>query len=457
MNAHVLEYPAPTPSDRVAVPAARDRLSTATLCLLAVLYPFHSSAFLDVNLSVGDPVVGALSLVLAYRFATDTVVLPRYILHSVTTFAVIAASIAINAFAPRVYFSFSDSVIEAVKFVAVAIWMIAIFHLLSRNFATRFVAFATVSVVVASLWSGWTVYDNLIVGVQRPSGPFENPNMYGNYLVFNAFLALGANSVLAEDATGRLYPWLRRHRLMLLTSIQGLLMLGLLSTGSRGALLAFGAGNVAAIRCWAPNRVTPKLVIGAILGAAVCAAGVYWFLQNHPYILTRVERTGAGDKNLIERLHLWAAARQAFYERPLFGIGYGQFRHYADYTYGLVPKVSHQTYLAVAAELGIAGLAACGWLMGAVLKDAWRVRLAGATKLSAALFGFIIAVCVQATLANVDQFRTVWITFGILAAMVMAAKRSLPPRSPSIPIPGRRPAPQTPVRARGLLLPHGTT
>src|SRR5687768_11613323 len=91
---------------------SRDRLTTVTLVMLAILYPLHSSAFLGVNLSVRDPIVAALVTVLAYRFVTDAVVFPRYTIHAVTVFAVIAASISVNALAPRVYFSFADSVME---------------------------------------------------------------------------------------------------------------------------------------------------------------------------------------------------------------------------------------------------------------------------------------------------------------------------------------------------------
>ena len=407
----------------VTIAATSDRLATITLWLLAALYPLHSSA-IGVNLSVGDGIIGLALVGLAYRFATDAVVFPRYTLHALAVLSTIVVSITLNALAPHVYFPASDAVVEAVKFVAVAAWMIVIFGMLYPDFARRYLHFATVSVLVAVAWSLWTVYDNLVVGVQRPSGPFENPNIYANYLVFNAFLALGANTLLAEDETGSLMPWLRRHRLLLLSVVSAILMLGLLSTGSRGGLLAFAVGNVAAIRCWLPKRVTPKVAIGAVLGVIVCAAAVYWFLQNHPYILIRMARTGAQDHNVTERLDLWGAARDAFYQQPLFGIGYGQFRYYADYTHGLVPKVTHQTYLSAAAELGLLGVAACAWLVGAILKDSWFISFARGGRASAALFGFLVAVCVQATLANVDQFRTVWIAFGMIAALAMAAERS---------------------------------
>jgi len=416
MIARTIPHPGSGFASGLAATTALDRLTTVTLWLLAALYPLHSSA-IGVNLSVGDGIVGAVLVGLAFRFATDEVVFPRYGLHTLAVFSTIVVSVGLNSLVPRVYYSVSDAVIETVKFVAVAAWMVVIFRMLVRDFARRYLQFAIVSVVVAVGWSVWTVYDNLVVGVQRPSGPFENPNIYANYLVFNAFLALGANALLEETGTRSLMPWLRRYRLLMLSGVSAVLVLGLLSTGSRGGLLAFAAGNVAAVRCWIPKRLTPKAGIAAVLGALVCAAAVYWFLQNHPYILTRMARTGAQDHNVTDRLDLWGAARDAFYQQPLFGIGYGQFPHYADYSHGLEPKVSHQTYLSAAAELGVLGVAACAWLVGAILKDSWLLGFARGGRVSAALFGFMVAVCMQATLANVDQFRTVWIAFGMIAAL----------------------------------------
>lgn len=407
--------PAPRPASVAA---------TIVICVLAVLYPIHTSAVADINLSAGDALVGILLLGFAWRFVRGPVPLPRYMPHVLTLGVAIVTSIVVNALTWTAYYELSDGAIEAVKFVAVAAWMVAIFTLLRPQLTRRFTEFAVASATVAALWSLRTVIENVLLGIQRPTGPFDNPNIYGNYLVLNAFLTLGAAKVLAEDSAGHAVgglAWLRRRRSLLTIVVLPALVLGMLSTGSRGSMLSFTAGMVASARLWFPKRITVRMVATAVLGFALLGAGVAWFLNQNPYVLKRVERTGSSEHNVDERLRLWRAARAAFLERPVVGVGYGEFPRYADYRHNQPPKVAHQMYLSMAAELGVVGFLAFIWLLVTGLWDSSRIRTPIRGAIAGCCFGALVAACVHGFFANVEQFRTLWIAFGILAA-VMAVR-----------------------------------
>jgi O-antigen ligase len=152
---------------------------------------------------------------------------------------------------------------------------------------------------------------------------------------------------------------------------------------------------------------------------------VRWFFQQHPYLVTRIQRTGAQEKNVEERFELWRAARDGFYEHPLAGVGYGQFRHYANATHHLVAKVTHETYLSYAAEAGLLGLVIWLWLLADVIIASMRWRLVVGDGLSTMALAFVLGSCVQGFFNNVDQFRSLWIVVGLVAAIGAAREREL--------------------------------
>jgi putative inorganic carbon (HCO3(-)) transporter len=427
----------PRPAESVGI--------TIVICVLAALYPIHTAAIADVNLSAGDAIVGPILLGLAWRFVRGPVPLPRYMPHVLTLAVVIVTSVVVNALTWTVYYELDTGVIEAIKFVAVAAWMVAIFALLRPQLARRFTVFAVASATVAALWSLRTVIENVFLGVQRPTGPYENANIYGNYLVLNAFLTLGAAKVLAEDGAGHAVgglAWLRRRRSLLTIVVLPTLVLGMMSTGSRGSMLSFAVGMVACARLWFPKRITIRLVTTAVLGFALLGSGVRWFLKQHPYMVKRIERTGRDEGNVDERLKLWKAARAAFVERPVLGIGYGEFPRYNDYRHNLPGKVAHQMYLSVAAELGAVGFLAFMWLLFTGLWDSVRIRTPIRGAIARCCCGALMAACVHGFFANIEQFRTLWIALGLLAA-VLAVREPLTPGRPVRPlasgdIPGAR-------------------
>jgi O-antigen ligase len=392
--------------------------------MLAMLYPFHTYVA-NVNVSAGDGIVALIGVILVLRFAAGTVALPRYIVHAFLLWLVIILSLAINSLVPTGFFALVPGAVEMLKYLAAVAWMIALYWLLSDQLPRRLLVFSCMSVVMASAFALWTIYQNLFLHEQRPSGPFENANLYGNYLVLNVFLALSAVNLLAEDrggiATGSPLV-LRSARTVAWLAAIPVLTVGVLATGSRGALVAIVAGLLVAVRVRPPTAFGPRTLLAGVVGGVALAAAVAWFLAHHPYLVVRLGRTGSADPNVEHRLALWRAALDAFVSHPLLGIGYGQFTSYAGYVRLWRAQVAHQTYLSMAAELGLLGLGVFVWLLWSVIRDSWRVRLALGSRLGRIWCGFVVATSVQGLFNNVDTFRSLWIAFGIVAALLGYAR-----------------------------------
>lgn len=407
---------------RVAKGWVRSLLALA----LGVLYPFHGYVA-GINVSAGDGVVALVGLLLVFQFAAGTVPLPRYTMHAFVLGLIIILSLAINSLVPSGFFALVPGMVEALKYLAAVAWMIALYWLLRDQVPRRLLLFSCTSVIMATGFAVFTVYQNLFLHHQRPTGPFENPNLYGNYLVLNVFLAMCAANLIAEDRGSgetRSSLLLRSGRVVGLLVVMPVLTVGVLATGSRGALVGFLAGLVVALRIRPPTALGPRKLLARVVATVTLTVAVAWFLKHHPYLLERLGRTGSADPNVEHRLALWRAAVDAFAAHPLFGIGYGQFASYAAYVRLWRAQVAHQTYLSMGAELGLLGLVVFLWLLWAVIRDSWRVRVAGwgGSRLGRICCGFAVATSVQGLFNNVEQFRSLWITFGIVAALVAHAR-----------------------------------
>ena len=272
---------------------------------LAVLYPFHWDTGW-INISLGDGVVALICGLVVFQTALSNVPLPRYVLHTGILIAVIAASMMANMVAPPgTFFWLRDSEIEAVKIFAAIAWMVSVCWVVSDDFPRRYLLWSTVSVLVACAFALLTVRENLFLSMARPTGPFDNANLYGNYLMLNAFLTLGAHNLLTEDRTGVASgrpQFLRAARMSFLLGALPVLTIGIMSTGSRGTLLGTTIGMLAAVSWRLPRRISARRLGAAVLGTVALVAAIAWFLGHGPFLLHRLARTTNGDPNVIERV-----------------------------------------------------------------------------------------------------------------------------------------------------------
>jgi O-antigen ligase len=239
--------------------------------------------------------------------------------------------------------------------------------------------------------------------------------------------------------------WFPRVVLLIASSV---CLSALFLTQSRGGIIALAVTVVAAVIFAGPARrnvLAATSVVGAI-------ASVYLLLIAPPHALNRltVFRGGGGTG----RTDLWAVAANAFESHPFAGIGLGNFTVvepiYAVSTQRSLPRADlivtqrqpvHNTYLHIAAELGIVGALLFVGLLVAVL-DAVRqgVRsVAGRRDVWLGLTGrglFVgcLGMLSAFTFLTAQYEKQLWLTLGLLLAYARIARQAseVEPAPPSI-------------------------
>jgi O-antigen ligase len=213
--------------------------------------------------------------------------------------------------------------------------------------------------------SGWNLWNNQVDGgnqIRRAVSTFSSPGALGTYL--GAGLAF-AVAILVWDAP-RL---LRRPAIMLIV----ISFPALYFTYTRGPVL--GVLVVTIFMLLIANRARwPSLLVIAAVGALLL---VGW--SEITSSATYRERLGVTD-TVTTRVKIQDLSLELFRERPWFGWGYNSFDRAKLTSVKLDPKIgyltSHDTYLTVLVELGIAGLALIllPWLIigWRAVKAGWR-------------------------------------------------------------------------------------
>ena len=190
-------------------------------------------------------------------------------------------------------------------------------------------------------------------------------------------------------------------------AVTAVLFAGLYFTYSQSSFLALAAGALALGACVWPWRVTAGvLVAGAVAAAGILAVEVAGSSAN---------RASGGRSHLVELG--WRVIRH----HPVLGAGLGGFAKAAvagtEHPYRLKGAASHTTPVTVAAELGPLGIAAYGWLLGALT---WA-GLAGrrAPGVSRTLFAALVAIFASSLFYNsFFEDPTVWLIAGLLCVVL---------------------------------------
>jgi O-antigen ligase len=216
----------------------------------------------------------------------------------------------------------------------------------------------------------------------RAYGTFAQPNPFGGYL--GLLLPLAYAPLLAGwgDAAkgGR-----RALRWVMTAAVATALLVGLLMSWSRGALLGLAVGAGLVLLALGRRLRWLLLLLAVLLAlwwpelAAVAPQGTLERLTDLTGLigrdLTTVEITDANFAN-VERLAHWVAGWRMFTRQPWLGVGTGQYA--TVYPQVAVPRWqeamghAHNYYLNVLAESGLVGLAAYLAVVGAALVAAWR-------------------------------------------------------------------------------------
>jgi O-antigen ligase len=324
---------------------------TVGLCLFAVV------SFLEVLGSIGGSIgvtkIFGLLLVASWFAAASTRDEGK---NFITAHPSMTYVLAIFVAWSMLSFVWAESSSEAINssfryFQNLLLFLIVFTAIRTRSHAVwitaAFVAGATIAAVFAIIYRP----DPGQYDVARAAGTVGDPNELAAVLVAGVILA-GVLIVLLKRS-----PMLR----LAAASAAGLCTLGLFFTFSRGGLVALGCATIASL--FVAGRWRPPIIS---LMAVVALVGVGYFAFAAPQeSRDRITKLDGGTG----RTDIWRIGGRMIEAHPVRGVGSGNFQltsgHYLLERPGAVkydyfidkPKVAHNTYLHVLAELGFVGLA----------------------------------------------------------------------------------------------------
>jgi len=264
----------------------------------------------------------------------------------------------------------------------------------------------------------------LIYGLWHPRwdwaifGPYISKNLFAGYML----MAVPLGGGLCAESMDRLrHAWGRRRRRAWLAlgdpegsaffrraAVAMVLVTGLLATGSRGGLLGLVAGGAAFL---AVSR-RRKVVIAALV--LIAALGLFWVgLAEH--------QQGFAQRGWQGRLEIWRDCLRMIPQHPLFGAGFNAF----GTSYPPLQRVwtmnwinaTHNEYLQVVIDMGLAGLAAAVSLIVTLLTRGRVTARQG--PLQAGLFGALVAVLAHNLVDFNWQLAANAATFAALAGLAV--------------------------------------
>jgi len=194
---------------------------------------------------------------------------------------------------------------------------------------------------------------------------------------------------------------------------------------SRGALVGLAAGAIWHVL--SHRRHIPILLVGALVGLVVAGG----FARSNPeQVETGFElKSKAASENVESRLETWRAAARVASTHPI-GIGPGNFESSYFEATGRPPStttpfVVHNTYLDVAAELGVAAVALFLAYLALTFRrliNAQRQRL-GPPGLASALATSLVIAIVGGMFISAQYNASLWV-IGALATAIWAERRA---------------------------------
>lgn len=220
----------------------------------------------------------------------------------------------------------------------------------------------------------------------------------------------------------------------------GFILITVLSTGSRGGLVALACMLIAAIVFagrWRGRAIVTSLLVGLV--------AVYYVTALAPAeIRDRILSSTRGETKVMEgRTTLWQIGERMVRAHPITGVGAENFkissRHYllqpgAVFRSDIVistPQITHNTYLQIAAELGVVGLALFGSII--VFSVGSALRAAGHFRIRGDPGGEALARCIAVAMIGVlaadiflsQQFnKQLWLVLGLGPAILAVSRRS---------------------------------
>jgi O-antigen ligase len=184
-----------------------------------------------------------------------------------------------------------------------------------------------------------------------------------------------------------------------------------LLTASRSALVSLVVALFAIILTATSLRVGQQLVLAIVAPVAAYSAWVMIPMG----VMVRLSTVGAEMSGLNNRADLWRVGYQVFVNSPFAGVGVGAFPTATQST-RLDAEVAHNTFVTVAVESGMIGLALFGLLFLTTLSIA--LHFTGVERRVWLIV--ILTWVIGASTLSWDYKKPTWLLFGFIAAHAMA-------------------------------------
>lgn len=233
---------------------------------------------------------------------------------------------------------------------------------------------------------------------------------------------------MATGIVMALYMVMQHHmRTWIFLGIAVLLLGGIFATGSRGPILAVGAGAVALVLFTKYHRIR------RVLGITIGAVGAYWAVTRLPFfessrLVTLLEN---GDTDIYRSI-FWTVTPPLIGEYP-DGVGIGNWSLWAG-----APRqfnYPHNLFLEVFSELGVwFGIGLIAILVIILIRLLMRSR---ETPIAILIFGLLVAEIAQVSVSGDLNARTFW--FLVALGFFVSVRMVIPAKAPDAIVEKRRP------------------
>ncbi len=317
----------------------------ALLVVFAFVAPWRHAIQVVPGVTIGPPIVGLLTVVWVLAVLVRGRVRRPHAFHlAFGLFTVFAAA----SFRWTVDSSLTAGRVWILVYVFVL--LVVAWDLLDSRDRIAIVAQALViGVFLVGLVGIWELIQQGEMIRQEPIGHGVNANELARWVVLAAPLAAGLLTS-SERFAGTAFGYVNVAYLVALPFM-------VMATGSRQGLVALGAlillGFVAVLHRWRSISLAGRHVVASVvvLGGFVLAMRAVGtldgFLDRLPHLTRRLDTLGG-------RTPIWAEGVASIREHPLRGVGAGTYRTLTPP--GMLGD-PHNTFVGVAAELGLVGLA----------------------------------------------------------------------------------------------------
>lgn len=298
----------------------------------------------------------------------------------------------------------------------------------------------------------WHLHGGFLRGLVRWHSLLANVDGYGPLMV----MGMGLTFFFGLAAQSKKIRWFA-------FGAAALCVIGVVASFARGAFLgAMAVAGMVLLRSPHRARTLGGFAVGAVIllitANVMFPGGAFW--NEMASIVTEGKEGGTGE----DRWVLWGLAIQVFTERPVFGVGLGNFGqfaalffdvgaeeagHYGSNPGMLVGRSLHSLYFQILSELGIVGTSAFVWMIlhfhvrnkalrSAEAIERWNAKTGGsydlrtiAYGLEAGAVGCLVTAAFYAAYLYVHWVYTLFTINMVLYGVVLgggAARQAAPPR-----------------------------